>query len=148
MWLTDLLLAQRGMCPTCPTSKKVVGHAKSLTAVDVPTVSDMSDIKTAMETPPEGKEANQSIFTQVSYKNPECVRHFPLEDDPAPAARNRFESYWRSVCPDYWRGCLACPDADLVHTSGPMAGHLNGNFCRRHAPPPWARTNEQGRLLQ
>ena len=62
------------------------------------------------------------------------------------ASGNRWEAHWRSVCPDYWQGCLACPDASLVHTDGPMAGALNSDFCRRHAPPSWARERVQGVL--
>ena len=59
-------------------------------------------------------------------------------NDVNPARHKNGPDY--STCPDYWRGCLnGCPDADLIHADGPMAGNLNSNFCRRHAPPPWAR---------
>ena len=28
---------------------------------------------------------------------------------------NRYETYWRSCCQDYWGGCFSCSDADLYH---------------------------------
>ena len=63
--------------------------------------------------------------------------------------RNRTEAYWYDACPDYWRGCASCPDADLYHydeAGKPVA--LNSQFCRRHPLPPWAQVTTQGRLLQ
>jgi hypothetical protein len=39
-------------------------------------------------------------------------------------------AHWHSTCPRYWRGCLACPDAELSRGRS-----LNSRFCRRHPMP-------------
>ena len=55
------------------------------------------------------------------------------------APGNRFEAYWYETCPDYWRGCSSCPDADLYHydeDGKPYA--LRSDFCKRHPRPSLA----------
>ena len=137
MWLTDLLHAQPEIRPTRPTSENDVGRPESLVYVGSSDTSDTSDTKNSNGVPngdpPGPVDAQQTTFSEVSYKNPESVRHFPLEDDPAPATQNRFEAHWRACCDGYPAQCPSCPDADLIHADGPMAGHLNSNFCRRHS---------------
>jgi hypothetical protein len=92
---------------------------------------------------PQGQEALGQKIPQkekVSLEKYDHPRHAPS------AIQTPWEAHWRTVCPDYWQGCLTCLDASLVHRSGPMAGALNSNFCRRHAPPSWARERVQGVL--
>ena len=45
-----------------------------------------------------------------------------------PRSMNRWEAHWRACCPDYWKGCWNCPDADLQKRV----------FCKRHPRPAWA----------
>ncbi len=55
--------------------------------------SDRSDIKTGGSFPPEKTGAEHTTFSQVSYENPESVRHLLLEDEaagsPAPGLPER-----------------------------------------------------------
>ena len=59
-----------------------------------------------------------------------------LVDDVNPTRYPKTTSEWLETCPDYWRGCPFCPDADLYHygeDGKPYA--LNSQFCKRHVPP-------------
>ena len=97
MWLTDLLRAQ----------------SESL--------SDMSDMKTALKAPPKESAVEQSIFAQVLSKDPESVRHFPLVDDSAVAPTPEQIAYARTLlvaCPSTGgkRHCWHCSRCENAKT--------------------------------
>jgi len=50
---------------------------------------------------------------------------------------NSFVLHFRATCPDYWRGCLACPDANLLKPKRHPEERtsLNSQFCKRHPMP-------------
>jgi hypothetical protein len=117
MRLTDLL----PHVTTVTTSKKHVGHHKSLVPVDVTTVSDMDDTKKAENVLSGENHHKEQGIAQVSSKNPECVRHFPLEEGQAKTRSAR----WHEICPGYWEECFSCPHHQW-HIKRP------GPFCQRH----------------
>ncbi len=88
MWLSDLLPQKAVIRPTRPTSENHVGRLKTLGAVAPSDTSDTSDTKKAKNLLSGEKHQKEEEITQVSYKNPESVRHSPSEDvtacDPIP----------------------------------------------------------------
>ena len=132
MWLNELLHVQPGTRPTRPTSEKNVGRHKSLMVVTPSDTSDTSDTNNSNGTPPAPLDAQQTTFSEISYKKVESVRHLPPETAaPEPEAEN-YVNPWFSLCPDYFEGCFTCPD---FWQNCPDYKVVNFAFCRRHPRP-------------
>jgi hypothetical protein len=90
MWLSDFLPQKAETRPTRPTTENHVGRHQSLMAVAPSDTSDTSDMKNGENIFSGENHQKEEGITQVSYKNPESVRHLPLENEivrPAPVAR-------------------------------------------------------------